>query len=116
MVAVMPFDELSSILEKSDIVRFLEWQTTRTGGLAAYKAYEVGSTGDLAVTQILDTVEYEKGAARGNLRARQIIPRLSEFSTSEYFWSHERRVQPYYSGSTPLEFRIGATPAEGQRL
>ncbi|MEI7702615.1 MAG: hypothetical protein WCK86_22665, partial [Planctomycetia bacterium] len=105
-----------SIFEKSDAVRFLEWQLTRTGGLAAYKAYEVGSTGDLAVTRIVDTLEYENGAARGNLRAKQIIPRLSEFSTSHYFRSHERSTQPDHSGSIPAETRVGAVPAQGQRL
>lgn len=116
MFPVLPFDEQSSIYEKSDAVRFLEWQMMRTGGLAAYKAYEVGSTGDLAVTQIMDTVEYENGVARGNLRAKQIIPGLSEFSTSHYFRSHERRTQPDHSGSRPAETRIGATPAQRQRL
>ncbi len=116
MFEVLPFDELSSMFEKNDAVRFLEWQMTRTGGLAAYKGYEVGSTGDLAVTQIMDTVEYENGAARGNLRARQIIPGLSEFSTSHYFRSHERSTQPDHSGSISAETRVGAVPAQGQRL
>jgi hypothetical protein len=116
MIAVLPYDELSSIVEKSDTIRFLEWQMTRTGGLAAYKAYEVGSTGDLAVTQIMDTVEYEKSAARGNLRAKQIIPGLSEFATSHYFRSHERSTRPDHSGSRPEETRVGAAPAQGQRL
>ena len=111
-----PFDELKLRLETNDVVRFMEWQIIRTGGIAAYKAYEVGSTGDLAITQIVDTLEYEKGVLRGRLRARQIIPGLSEFSTSGYFRSAPLYDAPNHSDSSPMRTRIVAAPIEGQRL
>ena len=113
---VQSFDQLLSKFETSDAIRHLEWQMTRTGGLAAYKAYEVGSTGDLSITQTPDTLEYENSVARGSLRARQIIPKLSEFSTSQYFTPHEESPQPGNSGSRRRETRVGEARGEGQRL